>query len=42
MARDIIWDMNGTPPLVQTEHVDEHMARMYISFTVPAWYEDYG
>jgi hypothetical protein len=30
--------MNGTPPLVQTEHVDEHMARVYISFTVPARY----
>jgi hypothetical protein len=34
--------MNGTPPIVQTEHVDEHMARVYISFTVPARYEDYG
>jgi hypothetical protein len=30
--------MNGTPPIVQTEHVDEHMARVYISFTVPARY----
>jgi hypothetical protein len=27
---------------VQTEHVDEHMARVYISFTVPAQYVDYG
>jgi hypothetical protein len=26
----------------QTEHVDEHMARVYISFTVPARYVDYG
>jgi hypothetical protein len=34
--------MNGTPPIVQTEHVDEHMARVYISFTVPARYVDYG
>jgi hypothetical protein len=30
--------MNGTPPIVQTEHVDEHMARVCISFTVPARY----
>jgi hypothetical protein len=30
--------MNGTPPIVQTEHVDEHMATVYISFTVPARY----
>jgi hypothetical protein len=30
--------MNGTPPIVQTEHVDEHMARVYISFTVPTRY----
>jgi hypothetical protein len=30
--------MNGTPPIVQTEHVDDHMARVYISFTVPARY----
>jgi hypothetical protein len=30
--------MNGTPPIVQTEHVDEHMERVYISFTVPARY----
>jgi hypothetical protein len=28
--------MNGTPPIVQTEHVAEQMARMYISVTVPA------
>jgi hypothetical protein len=34
--------MNDTPPIVQTEHVDEHMARVYISFTVPARYVDYG
>ena len=34
--------MNGTPPIVETEHVDEHMARVYISFTVPARYVDYG
>jgi hypothetical protein len=34
--RDIIGDMNHTPPIVQTEHVDEHMARVYISFTIPA------
>jgi hypothetical protein len=34
--------MNGTPPIVQTEHVDEHMERVYISFTVPARYVDYG
>jgi hypothetical protein len=34
--------MNGTPPIVQTEHVDEQMARVYISFTVPARYVDYG
>jgi hypothetical protein len=34
--------MNGTPPIVQTEHVDEHMARVYISFTIPARYVDYG
>jgi hypothetical protein len=34
--------MNGTPPIVQTEHVDEHMARVYISFSVPARYVDYG
>jgi hypothetical protein len=34
--------MNGTPPIVQTKHVDEHMARVYISFTVPARYVDYG
>jgi hypothetical protein len=34
--------MNGTPPIVQTEHVDERMARVYISFTVPARYVDYG
>jgi hypothetical protein len=27
---------------VQTEHVDEHMARVYISFSVPARYVDYG
>jgi hypothetical protein len=34
--------MNGTPPIVQTEHVDEHMARVYISFTIPTRYVDYG
>jgi hypothetical protein len=34
--------MNDTPPIVQTEHVDEHMAKVYISFTVPARYVDYG
>jgi hypothetical protein len=34
--------MNGALPIVQTEHVDEHMARVYISFTVPARYVDYG
>jgi hypothetical protein len=34
--------MNGTPPIVQTEHVDEHMARVYISFTISARYVDYG
>jgi hypothetical protein len=34
--------MNDTPPIVQTEHVDEHMARVYISFTVPSRYVDYG
>ena len=34
--------MSGTPPIVQTEHVDEHMARVYISFTVHARYVDYG
>jgi hypothetical protein len=34
--------MNGTPPIVQTEHVYEHMARVYISFAVPARYVDYG
>jgi hypothetical protein len=39
---DIIGDMNGTPPIVQTEHVDEHMERVYISFTVPARYVDYS
>jgi hypothetical protein len=33
--------MNGTPPTVQIEHVDAHMARVYISFTVPARYVDY-
>jgi hypothetical protein len=33
--------MNGTPPIVQTEHVDEHMERVYISFTVPARHVDY-
>jgi hypothetical protein len=33
--------MSGTPPIVQTEDVDEHMARVYISFTVPARYVDY-
>jgi hypothetical protein len=34
--------MNGTPPIVQTEHVHEHMVRVYISFTVPTRYVDYG
>jgi hypothetical protein len=34
--------MNGTPPIVQTEHIDEHMETVYISFTVPARYVDYG
>jgi hypothetical protein len=34
--------MNGTSPIVQTEHVDEHMTTVYISFTVPARYVDYG
>jgi hypothetical protein len=34
--------MNGTPPIMQTEHVDEHMARVHISLTVPARYVDYG
>jgi hypothetical protein len=34
--------MNGTPPIVQTEHVDARMARVYISFTVPARYIDYN
>jgi hypothetical protein len=34
--------MNGTPPVVQTEHIDEHMARVYISFTVSARYVGYG
>jgi hypothetical protein len=34
--------MNGTPPIVQTEHVDEHMVGVYISFIVPARYVDYG
>jgi hypothetical protein len=34
--------MIGIPPIVQTEHVDEHMARVYMSFTVPARYVDYG
>jgi hypothetical protein len=33
--------MSGTPPIVQTEHVDEHMARVYVSSTVPARYVDY-
>jgi selenophosphate synthase len=33
--------MKGTPPIVQTDHVDEHMARVYISFTVPTRYVDY-
>jgi hypothetical protein len=32
--------MSGTP-IVQTENVDEHMAKVYISFTVPARYVDY-
>jgi hypothetical protein len=34
--------MNGTPPIVQTEHVDERMSRVYISFTVLTRYVDYG
>jgi hypothetical protein len=34
--------MNDTPPIVQNEHIDEHMARVYISFTVPTRYVDYG
>jgi hypothetical protein len=34
--------MNGSTPIVQTEHIDEHMARVYISFTVPTRYVDYG
>jgi hypothetical protein len=34
--------MNGTPSIVQTAHVDEHMARVCISFTVPARYVDNG
>jgi hypothetical protein len=33
--------MNGTPTIVKTEHVDEHMERVYTSFTVPARYVDY-
>jgi hypothetical protein len=33
--------VNGTPPIVQTEHVDEHMATVYISFTVLARYVDF-
>jgi hypothetical protein len=33
--------MNGTPPIVQTEHVDEDIARVYISFTIPARYVVY-
>jgi hypothetical protein len=27
---------------MQTKHVDEHMVRVYTSFTVPARYVDYG
>jgi hypothetical protein len=34
--------MNVTHPIVQTEHVDDRMERVYISFTVPARYIDYG
>jgi hypothetical protein len=34
--------MNGTPPIVQTEHVDEQMPRVYISLIVPARYVDYS
>jgi hypothetical protein len=34
--------MNGTPPIVQTEHIDGHMTRVYISFTILARYVDYG
>jgi hypothetical protein len=34
--------MNGTPPIVQTEHVDEQMERVYISFNIPARYVHYG
>jgi hypothetical protein len=38
------WYSSYSATIVQTEHVDEHMARVYISisFTVPARYEDYG
>jgi hypothetical protein len=34
--------MSGTPPIVQTEHIDELMTRVYISLAVPARYVDYG
>jgi hypothetical protein len=34
--------MNDTPPIVQTEYVDENMVRVYISFTIPTRYVDYG
>jgi hypothetical protein len=33
--------MNGTPPIVQTEHVDERMSRVYISSTITARSVDY-
>jgi hypothetical protein len=32
--------MSGTPPIVKIEHVDEHMARVYISFTIHARHVD--
>jgi hypothetical protein len=34
--------MNGTPHIVQIELVDERMARVDISFTVPTQYVHYG
>jgi hypothetical protein len=34
--------MSGTPPRVQTEHVDDNMARVHISFTVLARNVYYG
>jgi hypothetical protein len=33
--------MSGTPPTMQTELIDENMARVYISFIVPTRYVDY-